>query len=106
MDLGILGKVALATGSTAGIGFAAAAALAREGAVVKINGRTPARVQEAVSQLLGLVPEGNIEGFSADLGTAKGCAGLLKQLPEVDILVNNVGIFEPKPFEKIPDEDW
>ncbi len=106
MDLGIQGKLALVTGSTAGIGFAAAAALAREGAVVKINGRTPARVQEAASQLQGLVPDGNIEGFSADLATAKGCAALIKQLPEVDILVNNMGIFEPKPFEQIPDEDW
>src|SRR5262245_26209740 len=102
MDLGINGKVALITGSTAGIGFAAAVALAREGAAVVINGRTQARVQEATGQLLSAVPGAVVNGFAADLGTAAGCAAMIKHLPEVDILVNNMGIFEPKPFEKIP----
>jgi NAD(P)-dependent dehydrogenase (short-subunit alcohol dehydrogenase family) len=106
MDLGIAGKRALVTGSTAGIGFAAARALAREGAMVVINGRTPARVEAAVGALRHDLPHAHIGGVAADLGTAAGCAEVVDQVPEVDILVNNVGIFEPKPFQAIPDEDW
>jgi NAD(P)-dependent dehydrogenase (short-subunit alcohol dehydrogenase family) len=106
MDFGIKGKRALVTGSTAGIGFACAAALAREGAVVTVNGRTQARVDRALAELRRSVPDGALAGIAADLGTAGGCASLGRELPEVDILVNNMGIFEPKPFESIPDADW
>jgi NAD(P)-dependent dehydrogenase (short-subunit alcohol dehydrogenase family) len=106
MELGLQGRRALVTGSTAGIGFATARALAREGALVTVNGRTPARVQSAVDALRAELPGSTVDGIAADLGTAAGCAELLLQLPEVDVLVNNVGIFEPKPFEQIPDADW
>jgi NAD(P)-dependent dehydrogenase (short-subunit alcohol dehydrogenase family) len=106
MDLGIEGKRALVTGSTAGIGLAAARALAREGARVIVNGRTQARVDAAVSGIRADVPAAEVEGVPADLGTAAGCTALVSQVPEVDILVNNVGIFEPQPFEAITDADW
>ena len=106
MDLQLRGKRALVTGSTAGIGFAAAAGLFREGASVVINGCTPHRVEEAVQKIRGLGGDGEVSGIAADLSTADGVDDLVKQLPEVDILVNNLGIFEPKPFEEIPDEDW
>ena len=106
MDLGLKGKRALVTGSTAGIGLAAARALAREGARVTVNGRTAARVAAAVEQIEGEVPGAAVDGVAADLGTAAGCDVLIRALPDVDVLVNNVGIFEPKPFEEIPDEDW
>lgn len=101
MDLQLEGKRALVTGSTAGIGFAIAEALANEGAAVVINGRTEARVREAVRKL-----GGKVEGLAADLGTADGAAEAIARYPDVDILVNNLGIFEPKPFEQIPDDDW
>jgi NAD(P)-dependent dehydrogenase (short-subunit alcohol dehydrogenase family) len=106
MDLGLKGKRALVTGSTAGIGLAAARALAEEGAQVTINGRTVERVQAARQMLEREVSGARVAGVAADLGRADGCAALCRQVPEVDILVNNVGIFEPKPFEEIPDEDW
>ena len=106
MDLQLRGKRALVTGSTAGIGFAAAAGLFREGASVVVNGRTPQRVEEAVEKIRGLGGDGEVKGFAADLSTAGGVAELVRQVPEVDILVNNMGIFEPKPFEEIPDADW
>ncbi|HWA14930.1 MAG TPA: SDR family oxidoreductase [Gemmatimonadales bacterium] len=106
MNLGITGKTALVTGSTAGIGYGAAQALAAEGAHVVINGRSEARVQEAIARLEDAVPDANVTGIALDLGTAAGVAGLIAHLPHVDILVNNLGIFEPKPFEEIPDEDW
>jgi NAD(P)-dependent dehydrogenase (short-subunit alcohol dehydrogenase family) len=106
MDLGLNGKRALVTGSTAGIGFAAARTLAREGAHVVVNGRTEARVRAAVQAIEQDVPGARVTGVAADLGTADGCAQMTRQVVELDILVNNVGIFEPKPFEQIPDEDW
>ena len=106
MDLGLQGRRALVSGSTAGIGWAAAHALAREGARVFLNGRTPARVHAAVDALRAELPGASIDGVAADLGTASGCDELIRQLPELDVLVNNVGIFEPKPFEQIPDADW
>jgi NAD(P)-dependent dehydrogenase (short-subunit alcohol dehydrogenase family) len=108
MDLQLVGKRALVTGSTAGIGLAAAAGLYREGASVVVNGRTPQRVEEAVRKLREMATIGTPEvtGIAADLSTAEGIAELVRQVPEVDILVNNLGIFEPKPFEEIPDEDW
>ena len=105
MDLGLAGKRALVTGSTAGIGFATAAALAREGAQVIINGRTQGRVDEALSKLRSA--DGiDIVGVPADLAGAEGCARVIAAYPELDILVNNMGIFEPKPFEEITDADW
>jgi NAD(P)-dependent dehydrogenase (short-subunit alcohol dehydrogenase family) len=106
MDLGIEGKRAFVSGSTAGIGLAAAVALAREGARVIVNGRTPARVDAALAQLRAAVPAAQATGFAADLGGADGAARLIAAHPELDILVNNLGIFAPKPFEDIPDEDW
>ena len=106
MDLQIKGKTAVVTGSTAGIGYAAAVALAREGAHVVINGRTQPRVDEAIANLRASVPHAEAKGVAADLGTAEGVAAFVAQIPDTDILVNNVGIFEPKPFEEIPDEDW
>jgi NAD(P)-dependent dehydrogenase (short-subunit alcohol dehydrogenase family) len=106
MDLQLKGKRALVTGSTAGIGLAAAKALAREGARVVINGRTPERVLRAVEEVRAAAPGTEVIGVPADLGNAEGCSQVWEAVPDVDILVNNVGIFEPKPFLDIPDEDW
>src|SRR5215472_6824446 len=106
MDLKLKDKTALISGSTAGIGFAIAERLAREGARVVINGRTQKRVAFAIQQLHKNVPHAKIEGIAADLGHKKGCATLIRHLRDADILVNNLGIFEPKPFEEITDEDW
>jgi NAD(P)-dependent dehydrogenase (short-subunit alcohol dehydrogenase family) len=106
MDLGLHGKRALVSGSTAGIGFAVARMLAEEGAKVVVNGRTQERVDAAVKAIREAVPEAKVGGIAADLGTAAGAARMVERVPEVDLLVNNVGIFEPKAFEDIPDEDW
>ena len=106
MDFGLRNKRALVTGSTAGIGLAAAKALAAEGAVVTVNGRTRARIDAALEALREELPDAQVQGIAADLGTKAGCDSLIAQLPDVDVLVNNMGIFEPKPFEDIPDEDW
>jgi NAD(P)-dependent dehydrogenase (short-subunit alcohol dehydrogenase family) len=106
MDLEFTGKVAFVSGSTAGIGFAIAQRLGNEGADIVINGRTEERVRVALTQIKKDVRNVDVRGIAADLGTAEGCAEVVRQLPEVDILVNNVGIFEPKPFEKIADQDW
>jgi NAD(P)-dependent dehydrogenase (short-subunit alcohol dehydrogenase family) len=105
MDLKLNGKRALVTGSTAGIGAAIAAALAREGAKVIVNGRSAAAVEKAVATLKA-ESGGDLVGFPGDLGTAQPIEDLVRRHPEVDILVNNMGIFEPKPFEDIPDADW
>lgn len=106
MDLQLNGKTALVTGSTAGIGFAIAKLLAAEGASVVVNGRTEARVAEAIHRLRSMLPEAKLRPLAADLSTAAGTAQTTAALPEVDILVNNLGIFEPKPFEEITDSDW
>ncbi len=106
MDLGLTGKLALVTGSTAGIGFATAEALAREGARVVINGRTAARVSTALAELRQAAPGAEPQGVAADVSTAEGCARLIAAHPEVDVLVNNMGIFEPKRFDEISDADW
>ncbi len=106
MDFGLRGKRALVTGSTAGIGFATARALANEGAHVTVNGRTEARVGDAVDRIRCELSNATVDGIAADLSSGDGCRALIGYLPEVDVLVNNLGIFEPKPFEQIPDEDW
>jgi NAD(P)-dependent dehydrogenase (short-subunit alcohol dehydrogenase family) len=106
MDLGLANKRALVTGSTAGIGLAAAECLAREGARVILNGRTQARVDAALAHVRKGVPGANVEGIPADVSTARGCADVMQRFPELDVLVNNMGIFEPKPFEAISDEEW
>src|SRR5271168_606362 len=106
MNLQLNGKRALISGSTAGIGFAIAEGLAAEGASVIINGRTQARVDTALGQLQKSGHGKLATGFAADLGTAEGARTALAKFPDVDILVNNLGIFEPKAFEDIPDEDW
>jgi NAD(P)-dependent dehydrogenase (short-subunit alcohol dehydrogenase family) len=101
MDLGLSGKRAFITGSTAGIGLAAAKQLAREGVSVCINGRTEARVAKAVAEI-----GRDASGVAADLGAASGAQRVFERLKDVDILVNNLGIFEPRPFLDIPDADW
>ncbi len=106
MDLQLEGKRALVSGSTAGIGFAIAKALAKEGVSVIINGRTAARVEAAISKLAQLGVKGKLESLPADLGTASGAAEAVRRFPDVDILVNNLAIFEAKPFEQITDQDW
>jgi NAD(P)-dependent dehydrogenase (short-subunit alcohol dehydrogenase family) len=100
MDLELKGKSALVTGSTAGIGLAIVAALAKEGAAVIVNGRTQERVDRAVKS------SGAAHGIAADLGTEAGARAVIERFPAVDILVNNLGIFEPKPFDEITDGDW
>jgi len=106
MDLQLTNKLALVTGSTAGIGLAIAQRLAAEGARVIITGRTEARIAEARAAILKETPQAGVRGVAVDFGKADEVANLLREVPSVDILVNNVGIFEPKPFAEIPDEDW
>jgi NAD(P)-dependent dehydrogenase (short-subunit alcohol dehydrogenase family) len=107
MDLGIAGKVALVTGSTAGIGRAIALTLAREGTSVIVNGRTKARVDDAVREIQKEAgANARVRGIAADVGTAAGAESLAREAGSVDILINNAGIFEPKPFFEIPDRDW
>jgi NAD(P)-dependent dehydrogenase (short-subunit alcohol dehydrogenase family) len=106
MDLKLEGKQALVTGSTAGIGFAIAAALVKEGASVVVSGRTEQRVKAALQQLQQSGARGKVEGLAANLGTADGVQQAIARFPALDILVNNLGIFEVKPFEQISDEDW
>jgi len=101
MDLQLEGKRALVTGSTAGIGFAIAKGLAKEGASVIVNGRSTKRVDEALAALNKTGVSGRLEGLAADLGTADGTRATIERYPEVDILVNNLGIFETKSFEDI-----
>ena len=106
MDLQLGSKLALVTGSTAGIGLAIAKALAAEGARVIVNGRTDARVATAIDAIKADVPSAALEPLAADLGTAEGAELTIRRFPDVDILVNNVGIFEPRPFEEIRDDEW
>ncbi|TDE11552.1 SDR family NAD(P)-dependent oxidoreductase [Dyadobacter psychrotolerans] len=106
MDLQLAGKTAFISGSTQGIGFAIAKQLLQEGATVIINGRSENRMVEAIEKLRLLVPEGNISGAAADFSKVEEVNTLLENLPDVDILINNAGIFEPKPFVEITDEDW
>ena len=105
MDLQLDGKLALVSGSTAGIGYAIARTLAQEGARVIVNGRTKAAVDEAVARIRSETG-GAVEGEAGDLSQADVAQGLVGRHPRMAILVNNLGIFEPKPFEEIPDDDW
>src|SRR5439155_56948 len=106
MNLKLTDKTALVSASTKGIGFAIATGLAREGARVIVNGRSEKAVAEAKAQIKQTVPDARIESFAGDLSTAAAAETLLQGFLLVDILVNNLGIFEPKPFEDIPDEEW
>jgi NAD(P)-dependent dehydrogenase (short-subunit alcohol dehydrogenase family) len=106
MDLQLKGKKALITGSTAGIGFSTAQALAAEGASVVVNGRTQKRVDSAIAEIRKAHPGAEVSGIAADVSNREGCSKVIQSLRAVDVLINNMGIFEPKPFEKIPDEDW
>jgi len=106
MDLQLKGKRALITGSTAGIGWAIARSLAAEGAQVVINGRTEAAVQGALQRLRQAAPQADSSGIAADLSQAAGCAQLVAALPDVDVLVNNLGIFNPVAFEATEDDEW
>jgi len=94
------------SGSTQGIGFAIAQKLLEEGATVIINGRSENRITEAIDKLKKLVPGANISGAAADFSKVEEVNTLLANLPDIDILINNAGIFEPKPFVEITDEDW
>lgn len=106
MDLKLHDKAALVSGSTKGIGFAIARLLAAEGATVWVNGRTQAAVDEAIQRIRAEHPSAKVDGIAADLATASGAQELVRRLPAVDILVNNVGIFERKAFEEIDDAEW
>jgi NAD(P)-dependent dehydrogenase (short-subunit alcohol dehydrogenase family) len=106
MKIDLSGKTALVTGSTTGIGHAIAKGLAAAGATVTVNGRTQAKVDAAVASLTKAVPGARIRGVAADVSTVAGCKTVMMVLMEVDILINNAGIFEPKGFFDTPDEDW
>ncbi len=105
MDLGLTGKLALVSGSTAGIGYAIAEALVREGARVIVNGRTPQSVDAALAKL-NAIAAGRALPLVADLSTAAAAGEAARQFPDVEIVVNNLGIFEPKDFLDITDEEW
>jgi NAD(P)-dependent dehydrogenase (short-subunit alcohol dehydrogenase family) len=106
MNLELIDKIALVSGSTKGIGFAIASQLAAEGARVIVNGRSDNTVNSALEQIRKAGPGAKIEGFAGDLATATATEDLIKRFPAVDILVNNLGIYEPKPFDEISDEEW
>ena len=106
MDLLLKGKIALVTGSTAGIGLAIAKGLARENATVIVNGRSEARAAKAVEIIQQEIPKAAVEPLAADLSTQEGFEALKSRYPELDILVNNLGIFNPQPFEEISDDEW
>ena len=106
MDLQLLGKRALVTGSTSGIGLAIAKTLAREGASVAINGRTAKRVEEAIAAIHLQVPDANLTAVAADVSTAEGADAVVRLAPDLDILVNNLGIYAAKPFFDISDAEW
>lgn len=106
MDLDLSGKTALVTGSTRGIGLATAKGLAVMGAEVIVNGRSDGPVADAIEAIQSVAAKAVVHGQVADLGTAEGCASLIKAFPSVDILVNNMGIYGPKAFFETEDSDW
>ena len=106
MDLGLAGKHALVTGSTAGIGYAIAKGLAGEGASVVITGRTQDGVDAALKRLRAAVPQAKVTGIAADCATAEGAKLVFDKVPELDVLVNNLGIYGRKPAFEIDDGEW
>lgn len=106
MDLKLNDMRALVSGSTKGIGLAIATVLAREGCQVIVNGRSGESLSDALAHIRAAVPGARIEGYAGDLSDAAATGDLVHRFPEIDILINNLGIFEPKPFEDISDEDW
>jgi NAD(P)-dependent dehydrogenase (short-subunit alcohol dehydrogenase family) len=106
MKIDLSGKIAIVTGSTAGIGLACAKGLAESGATVIVNGRSRQAVDRALAALAKALPEAALQGFAGDLGTAEGCAALVAAHPACDILVNNLGIYGPRDFFETPDEEW
>jgi len=106
MDLKLEGRLALVSGSTRGIGLAVAAMLAAEGCRVVVNGRTPAAVDEAIAKIRAKTPAARLEAFAADLATAAGVDAAVARFPAVDVLVNNLGIYERRAFEDIDDAEW
>ena len=106
MNLKLENKTALVTGSTAGIGFAIARSLAAEGTRVIVNGRTEERVSESIESIRRLQPNAKLEPFVANLANAEAAIEIAQRFPSVDVLVNNLGTYEPKPFEQISDDDW
>jgi NAD(P)-dependent dehydrogenase (short-subunit alcohol dehydrogenase family) len=106
MDLKLKDKKVFISGSTAGIGFAIAHRFLQEGAEVIINGRSKDSVAAAVEALNLSVENAKVSGIPADFSNADDVNALIRQLTDIDILINNAGIFEPKPFVEIPDEDW
>ncbi len=106
MNLLLNDKLALVSGSTAGIGLAIATSLATEGARVIVNGRTTERVEKALADIRSKHPAAKLEAFAGDLAAEAPAVELTRRFPDIEILVNNLGIFEPKPFAEIPDEDW
>lgn len=106
MQIQLTNRRAIVTGSTAGIGLAIAQGLATTGAHVVVTGRTQAHVDEALAAIRKQVPNASVSGVAGDLGTREGAEQLIRQEPDTDILVNNLGIFEPKAFFDIPDDDW
>src|ERR1700730_15513366 len=106
MNLELINKTALISGSTKGIGFSIASQLAAEGARLICNDRSAPPVDPDLEQIRKDVPQANVDGFAGDHATAKATGVLTKAFPAVDILINNLGIYEPKAFEEITDEDW
>jgi NAD(P)-dependent dehydrogenase (short-subunit alcohol dehydrogenase family) len=106
MDLGLTDRIVLVTGSSAGIGLACAEQFVREGAIVILNGRDEKRLGAAVARLKAAHPRAQLHSVAADLATAEGCARVTAAHPDVDVLVNNAGIFAPQAFEEISDDDW
>lgn len=106
MKIDLAGKTAVVTGSTQGIGFAIGTGLAEAGAAVVLHGRSRERADEAAARLRELVPGASVQGVAADLATAAGAEALGRAVPRADILVNSLGVFDPKPFLDIPDEEW
>lgn len=106
MDLQLKNKTALVTGSTDGIGLATAKGLLKEGAKVYINGRHQSKIEEVITEIKKEIPEADVEGIPADFSKVEEVDSLIKKLPEVDILINNVGIYSPQPFESTDDEAW
>lgn len=107
MNIDLSGRTALVTGSTAGIGLAIATGLFRAGATVVVNGRGQERTDQAVATVAEAADaEGRVRGVVADLGSAEGAHALIEAEPDVDVLVNNVAVFDPVPVFEIPDEEW